>query len=296
MPRICFLALLACAGLPSPRAQRAPPPPPQFDAVSVRELSPAAVSNTTISPVMVGLLDPSEWQAHYQPLLYTVMAAYDIGPEGQFRVVGLPKWAHRVLFDIKARVPPHAHAAQIPAMLRAMLADKFALKAHWETRLMPAVVMSVAPGGPKLHRDPACESPDRPLAYAYPFTRRATGAPLESSPGCGTWQRSVAKNGDFVSIFHGVTMQQFARLSTRRNLPVLDQTHLPGAYDFTITVLPANLRGLTPEQERERREEMNRESERTLIKQLGLDVDYSQPRKLPVPVLVVDHITRPASH
>ena len=84
--------------------------------------------------------------------------AYDLRLLGlRNLILGLPSWADSETYDIDAKVA----ASDLPAfhkllpmqrdpMLQSVLADRFHLVAHFETRTLPAYALVVAKGGPKL--------------------------------------------------------------------------------------------------------------------------------------------------
>jgi uncharacterized protein (TIGR03435 family) len=82
------------------------------------------------------------------------------------QVLGLPVWARSDLFDVEAKIGDDCLAAlqklplkeqfrQRQFMLQALLADRFKLRIHRETKEMPIYVLIVAKGGPKLKESQA---------------------------------------------------------------------------------------------------------------------------------------------
>jgi len=288
---LVMIALVSGAARATQGARGAAPSP-RFEAVSIKDFPPQL--STGIGLYWVGLRDPTLWRARGQPLLFLVMAAYGLGQAERSRVIGLPEWSRLALFDVEAKVPEGATNAQIPLMVQAMLADRFKLKAHWEVRPMRAVALTVAPGGVKMRRDRACESPDRPLD-ANPF-RYSSGnqAPAQNDLGCGTCAKFQA-DGRAGTACHGITMKLLATTYSGQGfgLPVLDRTQLAGAFDFTLRFPVQENAGHTPEELNARRAQAQQEAEQTFRTQLGLDFGFSKPVTLPVPVLVVERVEKP---
>lgn len=161
---------------------------------------------------------------------------------------------------------------------------------------MQAVAMTVAPDGPRMRRDPACGNPNRPPSpNTFRRLSAGSGPVAQNSKACGTWKRSIV-DGQAVGIYHGVTMHQFASLFAALRLPVLDHTKLAGAFDFTFTLPLENLAGLTPEQADAARARASRARDKAFRAQLGLVTDFSNPTKLPVPVLVIDRVEKPTAN
>src|SRR5262249_35459466 len=62
------------------------------------------------------------------------------------KIVGGPSWADVDRFDILAKGPAGASSADLRMMLQNLLADRFNLKTHKDTKPMPAHALVVAPG------------------------------------------------------------------------------------------------------------------------------------------------------
>jgi uncharacterized protein (TIGR03435 family) len=72
--------------------------------------------------------------------------AYTI-PEGQ--ILGGPKWIDELGYDILAKADQPAGEPELLTMLQPLLAGRFRLKLHHETRMMPGYTLTVAKGGIK---------------------------------------------------------------------------------------------------------------------------------------------------
>lgn len=108
-------------------------------------------------------------------------------------------------FDIAAKIPAEAARDQIPLMLQSLLADRFNLMIHRETKELPAYALTLAKNGPKLK---AAESESG----------------ITSNSNRTSWH-VIAK----------VSMLRFTEfLSERVSRPVLDQTGLNGAFEITL--------------------------------------------------------------
>jgi uncharacterized protein (TIGR03435 family) len=130
--------------------------------------------------------------------------AYGIA-DRHYALIG-PAWLDTERFDVNAKVAPAVPRQQMLAMLRALLADRFKLQAHQETRELNVYRLVVARGGPKLQRT------------------TATGANFTFGAG-----HIVAR---------ALSMDEFAdRLSGpvfKLGRPVLNATGLAGEFDFTL--------------------------------------------------------------
>lgn len=126
-------------------------------------------------------------------------------------IFGLPPWAEKAHWDIEAKVtaPDPAEVKKLTAeqyrlMLQALYADRFALKWHYETRVLPALEIVVAKGGPKL--------------------KQATPGEQE-----GTHQNNTKLEAT------AVPLSRLAdTLSRELHREVVDKTGLSGNYDYTL--------------------------------------------------------------
>ena len=95
-----------------------------------------------------------------------ITTAYDLVMPDQ--IAGLPGWAHSDTFDIEAKMDEDTAAAmkQLPkpefrraylSMMQSLLADRFQLKVHHETRELPVYNLVIAKGGSKLKEAAAGE-------------------------------------------------------------------------------------------------------------------------------------------
>jgi len=190
-----------------------------------------------------------------------IAAAYGIAT---YQVSG-PAWIRDEHFDIAAKTdaPLPGDEAMRP-LLQDLLADRFALKLHRETRELPALVLTVAKGGPKMQRSEAG-------AAEVPFKK--------------------ANKTDVARIAGAhLTMPQFADILSRRlSRPVLDKTALTSAYRIRLEWSPDS-----PITKPGRPNKFKRSGDLPSIfeaikDQLGLRLDS---QKSQVEVLVIDHIER----
>lgn len=295
MPKVTACRLVLAAALSAAAmAQRAATPPVRFETVSIR-LVPNNDSDGSL--YSVGAVDPGLWQAHQAVLFLVIKSAYGMhfsDSTDDELILGTPAWVDNKEFDINARIPPGARRTQIPMMLQAMLADRFQFRAHWETRPLPAVAMTAAPGELLLRRDRACEGADLPLQLLRSPADRAAFAEEQAHPGCGATGSSV-HDGTATINFHGYTMPQLAAY-IGRNTIVVDRTGLTGAYDFTLSYPILPVRGVPRDQWNGISKQNLQYRMAAIRKQLGLVIDLTRTTKLPVPVLVVDHVAMPSSN
>ena len=216
--------------------------------------------------------------ATYRAINWTIdsLISFAYGTD-QYRIVGTPKWQWPTMFTIEAKGGREADTkmatltgpqqqAEVQHMLQGLLADRFKLKVHWETKEGDVYNLVVAKGGPKLGKDAS-------------MTLTAS----ESS----TNQKCDMRGCEF--IVHGMSMKELANtLAAQFGRPVIDKTGLTGRYDFVFKY--------------KSRWEMDRAADdedqtppldRALQEKLGLKVEGA---KGPVKVLVVDHVEKPSAN
>jgi uncharacterized protein (TIGR03435 family) len=193
-------------------------------------------------------LQNGRWTAMGYTVADVIRTAYGVQ---EYQIVGGPGWINSDKFDIAAKAPddmPPAAPGAVPSrhqlMVRALLADRFNLAVHKETREMPvfALVMARPDGrlGPQMRRSQDDCTPEavRARAQAPP----AGGGNPWTRVSCGT---SV---GPGLISAGGRTMPQIATAFSRLtntgsslNRLVVDRTGLAGTYDLELRFTPENV-------------------------------------------------------
>lgn len=209
-------------------------------------------------------------------------------------MTGLPAWARSERFDVEVRAgnaepaedsedDAAIHAAF--AMVRVMLADRFHLRAHDDTRQEPVYALTAARGGtrPALRRTARdCDA----VAKAGPFSGPPPGVDPASWQPCGVRVR----RGEIVSA--GGTLAQLAlRLSAVSGIErtVLDRTGVTGRVDFMLRWTPPQPPAASRDGDAAATES-GPSIFTALQEQLGLRL---APARGPVRVLVIDRLDRP---
>jgi uncharacterized protein (TIGR03435 family) len=190
-------------------------PRPAFEVVSITPRD----NNRRPGPPRI---DPGRVSYPNATLKFLIARAYDVA---NYQLHG-PSWLDESnSFSFSAKIPDGASETQVPAMLQTMLADRFALKVHWESRVQPVFALLVGKGGSKLKKS------DLSIADNGPDGRPTSS--LDVHPDTGHFA------------FRTTTMGQFARfLSSQLGRPVLDMTEMPGMFDIEFEANPADLDGL----------------------------------------------------
>jgi uncharacterized protein (TIGR03435 family) len=200
----------------------------------------------------------------------------------------LPKWANSNSYAIEARAAGNPTKDQYRLMMQALLANRFKLAFHYETKQMPvlALVMN-KPGklGPNLRLHPDREACSNDAGTQGPIATVDGGYPVL----CGAFYQVAPKNpSHYVGGARNVPMSTVAESLTQfidGAMPVVDRTGLTGSYDFLIDFALAgggdSLDAIGP----------------TFLDavrdQLGLRFDN---QVAPVDILVIDHVEEPSQN
>ena len=235
---VIFL-VLALAGLAAQSSDTAKEgAPPSFEVASVRQSAPL-----TGGPVFMtlGQRAGGRWLSQNAALMGIIRAAYPaFALPGQ--ITGGPPWVSTERFDIDARAAGEPTREVMADMLKQLLADRFKLKVHSETREVDvyALVLARPDGrlGPGL-REPAvdCAAIEAERKKSSTVGASPPTAPTPPKPGerpqCGMLSSSmngvqrVATGGTAISAVLGPIQTVVGR-------PVLDRTSLTGRFDVEL--------------------------------------------------------------
>lgn len=202
-----------------------------FEIASVKPSTPDSTAPAGMVVPALGRLTATN--ATLRRLVY---AAYQLQP---FQVAGGPAWQNINRFDISARtVDASATTQQILEQLKTLLADRFKLKVHTETREIPIFALVVARDdgrlGAKL-KPSAAGCPDFEEQRKQQFEALAKGG---SSTSCAiTLRPSTSAPGSIAIQATGQTLRSLAEaLTSLVGRQVVDKTGLTSTYDFDLTV------------------------------------------------------------
>jgi uncharacterized protein (TIGR03435 family) len=218
----------------------------------------------------------------------SMLVQYAYGLHSEDQVSGAPDWTKADRFEVQARMGEAEIAAmdkldrvdknaRLKQMMRALLAERFKLKVHSETKQVPVYDMVVAKGGSKL-TDAATDTSDHLL-------KGKDGTPLH---GVLSWptgkvvaQGYSAKNlADFLS-------QPICALGR----PVMDKTGLTGTYNFTLDWSPPHP-GVRFGGDSNSTSPDDAPSIFTALGDIGLKL---QPATGSIEMIVVDHAEKPTA-
>jgi uncharacterized protein (TIGR03435 family) len=246
------------------------------------KIGPSAAGN----PHRVGMMySPTGFKSMNTTLQALIQEAYGVQPN---QIVGAPAWIKTAEYDLE--IEPKADKPEPDGLsidqsleqsrtrnqrvLQAVLADRFKLKLHPETRELSTYALVVADDGPKLQ-------PAKP-ASSYPD-------PVKGPPG-GLLNKSfrMLNNGSQTGMeARGIAAPDLAsQLSRQLGSIVVDKTGLTGNYDFTLNWKSDGSVG-------DFNVPVSGASASSLLtaiqEQLGLKLE---PQKGPIEVLVIDQVAR----
>jgi uncharacterized protein (TIGR03435 family) len=182
--------------------------------------------------------DPAMVRCTSATLKMLLVRAYDVK---NYQIQG-PAWIESEGYDLMAKVPDGVPADKVPAMLQALLADRFGVKIHKETRILPAYELTVAKGGPKLKevetaKLPALPEPGSALPPPPPPRGPGSGPPPLSSMPVGMVMMMISTNGSRM-VRGNMTIEALANhLTSSLDRPVFDKTDLKGTYEIDLEYL-----------------------------------------------------------
>jgi uncharacterized protein (TIGR03435 family) len=158
----------------------------------------------------------------------------------EYQIIGAPDWIQTARFTIEAKA--EGEARQVPVedmqlMLQSLLEDRFQLKAHQESRLMPVYELVVVKSGLKMKLSEDQTPPEPPQGGqrgqrgqrgAGPATpvRGRTLVNIQPTP-AGNFNVKVSGTGISLPVLVN-------RLQEAADRPVIDKTNLEGLYDFAL--------------------------------------------------------------
>jgi uncharacterized protein (TIGR03435 family) len=300
--QVCFVsAVVAIALTLSVSAQQISVPLPPPAEIAPGDTAPVAFEvatikrNTSGAPFILINTNAGRFTASNFPLRELIRTVFRLQPN---QLVGGPDWLTD-RYDITGKFPEGVAPARRDDMVKALLADRFKLAAHTETRELPmfALVTARRDGrlGPNLALSTNDCTPGRGAATgAAPTPGGMPPPPPQFKPGarppCGTMQGPGSISAG------GITMTRLAELlSGNVGRTVIDRTGLAGNYELDITYTPDPGQGppagpLPPGVQIPNIDPNGPSLVTAIQEQLGLKLDAIRG---PVVVTVIDRIERP---
>jgi uncharacterized protein (TIGR03435 family) len=156
------------------------------------------VSPHVTNPFMRGgVLRGDRYTVRTATMVDLISAAYGVDSA---KVQGGPRWLDTDRFDIIAKAPASTPRETVKAMLQTLLADRFKLKVHTDSKPLPVFALSVGRGKPQLKPsdgsgDSGCrpQPPQNPQPAVIPLSWfPATTEPWSNwRKICATWQGAI---------------------------------------------------------------------------------------------------------
>jgi uncharacterized protein (TIGR03435 family) len=195
-------------------------PPANTPTFAAADISLRARTGTTSQPTMTGgVLRGGRYDLRNATMLDLISMAYSISDADL--IVGGPPWLERNRFDIAAKAPQDTSPAAVRLMLQNLLAERFKLALHRDTRETSGFALTVGKEKHKMKEaagpGSGCQGNPPPQPPPVPMT---------------------------IGICKGVTMDQFAVLLRQLGGggylpgPVQNKTALEGYWDFDVAFTP----------------------------------------------------------
>jgi len=249
-------------------------PSPAFEVATVK---PSDTKNPRPPSVTISR---DQFEATGMTLRELIKIAYDLNYGANEQIAGGPAWASSTRFDIEAKedepvskqlqnLPHDQREVELRQMLRTLLADRFKLRLHHESKELPIYQLVVAKGGPKL----------------LPAVTKPTSNDEDKTAKPREWIRFAGKgvleaNGADPPMLVTVLSMQ-PEVGGRL---VVDKTGLRGKYDFTLKWTS----DMTPGGEVDAGPSLFT----AIQEELGLKLESA---KAPIDMLVIDSVELPAA-
>ena len=242
MYKFCVLLLTGVAWAQAPAAG------PVFEVATIKPAEAPNVAQISAGKIHVGLkIEAGRVDAGFMSLGDLIRTAYKLK---SYQLTG-PDWMNSQRFDVLAKMPEGATKEQVPDMLKALLAERFKLVVHMESKEHSMYALTVGKGGSKLKEsppDPVVAADAPPAAAPAGSTTIATNTGTMSikqngdgrgstitTPGEGTVKTSMGPDGNIHLEMSKMDMPKFAETISRFvDRPVVDETGLKGNYQVVL--------------------------------------------------------------
>jgi uncharacterized protein (TIGR03435 family) len=238
----------------------------QFEVASVKPDDPnARVQVTNHQPEFAD----DRLRARSTRVLDMILYAYNVRPfqvSGNTRLPNPPN-----LFDVDAKVEGSHGEDDVRLMFQSLLRDRFKLATHWETRTLDGYRLTLPKGGAKLH----------PVAPHGIARLGRLNIPVRE----GAVFLMVGGDGGHMMSNASPISKLMATLTSFLQAPIIDETSLTGTYEYAFDFTPDDFNPAEP---------TDSPTLANAVKQAtGLILEKT---KIPVQVLVVDHVERPSGN
>ena len=224
---------------------------PVFEVATIKPAPPLNPQMILSGAMRIGMrVEAGRVDIGFASLRDLIMWAYEVKP---FQVSG-PEWITGERWEVAAKMPEGATRAQVPAMLRALLEERFKLKTHRDSRDQNVYALEQGKGGHKLKEAAAAapapdqapdQAPDKDAisidagGQKVMVTRSGSGPggfpSISVAGGRGGAAKMSMVDGQMHMEQERTTMQDFASLlSPMLDRPVVDHTELKGNWQLSL--------------------------------------------------------------
>ncbi|MGA2262712.1 MAG: TIGR03435 family protein [Acidobacteriota bacterium] len=297
------------AGTAAQQAQAAAPT--SFEVASIKPSDP---SPNGMFMVRIGASPGGRWTASGITVGMLIQQAYDVR---DYQISGAPSWLNSERYDIVAKADvPNITRDMAKVLLQSLLAERFNLKIHRETKELPIYALVIGKDGHKLHESetqPTSQAGSQPPDPSKPVQKGTynvgaggtAGAAVSVGPGGKVVDTEApVKSGSMIRMGRGQLSAQMtpvsaiaAMLAQQLGRPVIDKTDIKGNFDFSLQWTPdetqrgPGLGGMDrPATDSPLPSDTSGPSIFTAVQeQLGLRLEAT---KGPVEILVIDHVEK----
>lgn len=262
---------------------------PKFEVASIRP-----TSSDTFQKVNVGVhIDGARVTISSFSLRDYIRVAYGVK---DYQITG-PEWLGSERFDVSATLPPGSGQDKVRDMMKALLADRFGMKLHHESKEFPVYALMIGKGPLKLVESPLDpEGTDNPKG-AVNVAASGGRDGVNVSWGRGAYFAFANNKLEAKKLTTAAIAETLARFVDK---PVVDMTGLTGTYDLTLNFTEEDYRAMLirsgvnagvvlPPQALRLMESASGDSLFSAIQEAGLKLDS---RKAPLDVLVIEKIDK----
>jgi len=231
-------------------------PGPHFEVAAVKSMPPGGRGGRP-----TGGPGASQFSWPGVALINLIARAYMINSDQ----VKAPDWVNSEMYSVDAKIPAGATAEQFATMLQNLLAERFRMTVHHETKMIDGYDLVVAKGGPKLKESVESDGGGGGQFGPDGATMTFNKAPISM---LATNLMFRLRGGD------GDLSPRNSEPGSRAIVRVIDKTGLTGLYDIKLHYIPAG------------NETPGDDIFRAVESQLGLKLI---PTKVSLDTVVVDH-------
>jgi uncharacterized protein (TIGR03435 family) len=209
---------------------------PAFEVASVKVSEPITPALVQSGCLHMGVtIDSINVRISKLSMLELVALAYQI----KGHQISGPDWISTQRYDIQAKLPEGGSRGQVPAMLQTLIAERFGMRFHRETRDFNVFALVVAKGGPHLKASENEEAPAAPPPAGQirgGVSVGPGGTMAFTGPG-GNSKITPGPGGNLHIETKNMTTKGFAEFISRYyDRPLVDMTAITGKYDMEFDV------------------------------------------------------------